>query len=293
MKTNLPISCVIPSYNGQLLLKKHLPSVFDALQDKDQLVIIDDASTDATVQWLKEEYHLTPAENNYFQNSSEVYSGIFKAKDKNIDLLLISNSQNVRFAKAVNRAVHFVSHPYFFLVNTDVSLQKRTLSILREQAQNDPSIFAIGCLEYADSKSGEKSGKNRLWFEKGLFQHSKANDFKSGPTAWASGGSALFSTEKWLELGGFDPAYYPAYWEDTDISFRARKKGWRVLFNEDAVVYHKHESTNATVFSTSSLSAISWRNAMIFTWKNATFLQRILFVIWLPYWQIKRFLHSN
>ena len=54
-----------------------------------------------------------------------------------------------------------------------------------------------------------KGGKNKLWFEKGIFCHSKADNFKSGETAWACGGSAMFDKKKWLKLGGFNKIYYP------------------------------------------------------------------------------------
>src|SRR5690606_24971349 len=131
-------------------------------------------------------------------------------------------------------------------------------------------------------------GKNVLWFEKGLFQHSKANNFESGETAWASGGSALFSIKKWLVLGGFDDLFYPAYWEDVDLSYRARQNGWKVLFNANAVVYHKHETTNTTVFGNKMIENISWSNSFKFAWKHSNILQKLQFMVWYPYWQLQR-----
>ena len=158
--------------------------------------------------------------------------------------------------------------------------------------QSDDKIFSIGCLEFEQNSKGVKSGKNKLWFKKGLFQHSKASNFESGETAWASGGSAMFSTSKWEQLGGFDPAFYPAYWEDIDISYRARKNGWLVLFNSQAIVYHKHESTNASTFGTNKLQDISWKNSLYFSWKHADAAQKIQYVLWYPYWLLQRMKHS-
>ncbi|MDQ5951814.1 MAG: hypothetical protein QG639_1095 [Patescibacteria group bacterium] len=291
MKKISAISSIIPSYNGCHLLKKHLPSVFDAVKSGDQVVIVDDASTDDTLEWLISKFSLHVIKNQKFTFSGTLYKGTLKHKNTEIELIVLANKMNVRFAQSVNRAVETISNDYFFLVNNDVSVEPDAITILREQISQDDSIFAVGCLEYENSKSGEKSGKNLLWFERGLFQHSKARDFESGETAWASGGSAIFSRKKWLALGGFDTSYYPAYWEDTDISYRARKKGWQVVFNKNAVVFHQHESTNASVFGSKSLENISWKNAFNFTWRNGNFFQKVQLLLWAPYWHLKRIAH--
>lgn len=287
--TKLPsISCIIPTYNGVGLLKKHIPSVLEALSDNDQLIIADDASTDATVAWLTQQFNLKPVN----QTQSDIDVKLFESSNsyaaKEISVVVMVNQTNQRFAQTVNRAVAFCHKPYFFLANNDVSIEKNAFSILKKNILEADNIFAIGCLEYEQTSTGEKSGKNKLWFEKGLFRHSKADDFESGPTAWASGGSALFSTDKWQQLGGFDIAFYPAYWEDIDISFRARQKGWQVLFSKQAVVFHRHESTNAQVFGNRHVHNISWKNSIVFSWKHARGVQKIQFLFWYPYWYIQR-----
>jgi len=116
-----------------------------------------------------------------------------------------------------------------------------------------------------------------------MFIHSRASKLDSGETAWASGGSALFDLEKWKELGGFDIAFYPAYWEDIDLSMRARKKGWNILFCENAVVDHRHETTNASVFGQKKIDIMSWKNAYLFAWRHMTATQWLQHLIWLPY----------
>lgn len=288
MKQQPPISCIIPSYNGYQLLDKHLPSVVKAMKDGDFLIISDDASSDSTVQSLVKRFNLELRNETNKDLKYNLYQGQATIEKKHLTVLILQHNSNVRFAECVNRAALLCSTPYFFLVNNDVSLHPDSLTILRQQMGSDPDIFAIGCLEYELSESGEKSGKNKVWFERGLFQHSKADEFTSGKTAWASGGSSLFSTAKWRELEGFDTQFFPAYWEDTDISWRARKMGWKVLFNQEAVVYHKHETTNTQEFGRTSLKEISWKNAFRFAWKHSSFLQKIEFIVWHPYWQWQR-----
>ncbi|HQM16162.1 MAG TPA: hypothetical protein PLM16_03090, partial [Candidatus Woesebacteria bacterium] len=153
-----------------------------------------------------------------------------------------------------------------------------------------PNLFAVGCHEYEPTDSNEvvEGGKNILWFEKGLFQHSRAKEFSSGETAWASGGSAMFDRDKWMQLGGFSEKYYPAYWEDLDLSMRAKQKGWAVWFCERARVTHQHESTNQTTFGADKLTQLSWKHADHFTKKFAQGKQKFDFYLFRPYWWWQR-----
>ncbi|MBD3279775.1 MAG: glycosyltransferase, partial [Candidatus Pacebacteria bacterium] len=57
MTAKATVSAVIPSFNGLELLKKHLPAVLVCLRNKDELVIVDDASTDQTAAWLRKKFH--------------------------------------------------------------------------------------------------------------------------------------------------------------------------------------------------------------------------------------------
>ncbi len=260
--TKTTISILIPSFNGAELLRKHLPSILTQLQQDDEVIVIDDGSTDGTEEFIEK-----------------------TIRHQQVRVHRIE--ENVRFARAVNTGVSAAQNDFIFLCNNDVELQQNCLEVLRSYMKDD-SIFAVGCLEFAEHVGGEKSGKNKLWFARGLYQHSKADNFSSGETAWASGGSALFSKQKWEQLGGFDEYFAPAYWEDVDLSFRARKQGWKVLFEERAIVFHKHETTNASVFSKEQLESSSWQHGQYFTWKHATVSQKIAFMIWWPYWFVLR-----
>lgn len=260
--TKSAISILIPSFNGVELLRKHLPSILAQLQQGDEVIVIDDGSTDGTQEFVEK---------------------IIRHQQVRAHRI----EENVRFARAVNEGVSVAQHDFIFLCNNDVELQKDCLQVLRPYTEAD-SLFAVGCLEFEEKFGGEKSGKNKLWFARGLYQHSKADNFFSGETAWASGGSALFSKKKWEQLGGFDERFAPAYWEDVDLSFRACKQGWKVLFEEKAVVLHKHETTNASVFSKEQLEQSSWQHGQYFTWKHATLMQKVAFIIWWPYWFVLR-----
>ena len=133
---------------------------------------------------------------------------------------------------------------------------------------SDPNLFAVGFAQ--TEKNNEIVGKNNVYWKSGFFRHKKADSLSFGKTAWAEGGSSIFSKDKFLEFGGFDDLYSPFYWEDIDLSYRAWKKGYKILFDPNVLVNHHHESTISTYFSAKTIKRVSYRNQFIFIWKNIT-----------------------
>jgi O-antigen biosynthesis protein len=56
----------------------------------------------------------------------------------------------------------------------------------------------------------------------------------------------MIETSLFRQLGGFDALYAPAYYEDTDLAFRMRQTGRRVLYQPKAVVVHHEGASNGT-----------------------------------------------
>lgn len=283
------VSVVIPTYNGVALLKKHLPFVFDAVRNGDEVVIIDDASSDESVEWCYEQFHCRTQSIKLGKRKQLIGVGKFQQGSKVVRVVVSANAVNQRFAKSCNTAVLLAKNPLIFLLNNDVRPEKEVLSVLVPYFMKDDSIFAVGCLEKNPFDTSKVSGKNVLFFARGMFIHNRASDMKTGETAWVSGGSGLFNREKWLDLGGFDIDFYPAYWEDVDLSYRARQKGWKVLFDERAVVHHHHETTNSTVFGEKKIQEMSWSSAHTFVKKHASLAQKLQHIAWMPFWIYKRF----
>ena len=276
------ISVVIPSYNGASLLKKHLDSVLKILQAGDELIVVDDASPDhqQTLKYLKERFDLKL--NKKLKSRAKTY----QANWSKLNIILALNKENLRFGGAVNLGFKLASQQLVFLINNDVEPSLDVLDFLIPHFA-DQRTFAVTCLEQTGQDPSALAGKNKLWFKQGIFQHSKADNLSFGPTAWAGGGSSLIDRDKFLKLGGFDARYKPAYWEDVDLSFQAKKHGWQVLFEPQAKVTHYHETTNQTVFGQKQIDKMSWLNAKKFTKKNANFWQKIAYYLWRPYWLIK------
>lgn len=279
------VSVVIPSYKGVHLYEKNLQAVLDCMQDKDELIVVDDASgpEDDTIAWFEKKFQVKKQQ--FADFAADFYLGQYKSKNKTLRIVLLVNQINQRFGASSNRGFAVAQNELVFLINNDVAPYKDCLKHLLPHFANK-QVFAVGCLEH-ETHLGEIGGRNKLWFERGMFLHSRYKDMSVGETAWASGGSAMFRKSIFEEIGGFDKLYYPAYWEDIDLSFQARKRGYLVLFEPKAQVDHNHETTNKSVFGEKKMRDMSWNNAKKFTWKNANFWQKISFLLWQPYWLIK------
>ena len=88
------------------------------------------------------------------------------------------------------------------------------------------------------------------------------------PCFYGGGGSCAFDRAKFLELGGFDGLFAPFYLEDTDLGFRAWKRGWKTLYQPRSVVYHEHRGTIGKRFSEERIEAVLKKNYLLFSWKN-------------------------
>ena len=245
------VSIVLPNWNGEALLLKNLDEVILASHGA-EIIVADDASTDGSVLMLKEKFP---------------------------DVNVVINRKQQGFSGNVNSCVARAAGDIVVLLNTDVRPTKNFLDALLPHF-DDPSVFAVGCLERSHEKEGiVERGRGLAWWEKGYFIHSKANVTK-GKTAWVSGGSGAYRKSMWDEIGGMDTLYNPFYWEDIDLSYTARKAGFQTLFEPKSIVGHFHdEGKIKTSYSTFDVNRIAYRNQFFFIWKNLSD-SRILFSIW-------------
>mgnify|MGYP001581595392 CR=1 FL=1 len=104
-------------------------------------------------------------------------------------------------------------------------------------------------------------------------------------TDWGSCGSGAFRKSLWNELNGLDEIYNPFYWEDIDLSYRAKKRGYKIFFEPKSVVIHKHEEgAIKQKYSAEQIETISYRNQFLFAWKNMNSWRLwISHLLWLPY----------
>jgi len=249
------VSVVIPNYNGQHLLEKNLPAVISSCPQA-EIIVVDDASSDNSINFLTKTYP--------------------KVK-------IVSNKINQRFALSCNKGVKSAKYNIVVLLNNDVSPQKDFLQPLIKHFDNS-QVFAVGCLEIQTKGNKQTiSGRSSCQFKRGFLIHKKAKNQNKQQTCWATAGSMALDKQKYLDLNGMDSLFSPAYWEDIDLSYRAKKKGWQVLFEHKSKVYHNHETTNLQAFGKTRIELMALRNQILFVWKNTQGLQLIKHFLWLPY----------
>ena len=247
MKT---VSVVIPNWT-KLPLIKHLPAVIKACKGA-EIIVVDDASPDYTVAYVRKHFP---------------------------GVKVIVNKQNERFAVSCNHGVKAARGEIVVLLNSDVAPKPNFLAPLVKHF-SDPKVFAVSCLEF---QSNGASGRNRCQFKRGFLIHWAA-PVTAGENCWATGGSSAFDRKKYLQIGGMDPLYKPAYWEDIDLSWQAREKhGWKILFEPESRVFHNHETTNVSVFGQRQMEQMAMRNQFLFVWKNIRGRRWLEHCLWLPY----------
>lgn len=237
MKPN--ISIVIPIYKkGDMVMRnlKHNMPFFDGYE----VVLIDDASGDGLAERIKAEFP---------------------------HVKLIENTTNKGFGPTVNRAVQEARGDYVILLGSDVVL-KKPFSTDLTRAFSDSRLFAISFMQ--QERDGKNIGKNRMYFDTWIPNHSAVNNTEPGMTAWADGGASIVRKEYFMQLGGFNELFAPFYWEDNDLSYRAYSRGWHVLFDPKVYVEHHHESTISSLFHKKHVTTIAYRNQFLFTWCNIT-----------------------
>lgn len=248
------ISIIIPNYNGEALLKHNIPLIISTIKEykegKVEIIIPDDASLDGSVDFLK------------------IYSQHFK--EKNITLVYLVNKENKGFSGNVNMGVTYATGEVLILLNSDVVPERGFLSPLLKHF-SDPKVFAVGCMDKSieDGKvvlRGRGIGK----WERGFLSHNAGKLDKTN-SLWASGGSSAFRKSIWDELGGLNEIYNPFYWEDIDVSYRALKSGYKVIFEKKSIVIHEHSKGAIKTHNTiSRINKIAFRNQILFVWLNIT-----------------------
>ncbi len=235
MTHELPISVIIPSYKNEQMLLKNLTHNLKFLKDCEVIVVND--------------YPQTPIANLL----------------AHLPVHVIERQKNGGFGPAVNSGISQATRSHLMLLNTDVILHDDSYKRGLDQLVKDDRLFGVSFVQI--ERDGSRVGKNDMYWDRGLVQHRRATDLKYGENGWAEGGSCILKKSVVDSLGGFDEVYAPFYWEDVDLSYRAKKAGYSVIFDPEIEVTHHHETTTGT-FDKTYVKMIAFRNQLLFTWRN-------------------------
>ncbi len=241
---------IIPNWNGRELLEQCLPSVVEAVKsdgEGHEIIVVDNHSSDDSVPFLKANYP---------------------------EVKVLELDSNRGFAGGCNAGVAESQTEIIVFLNNDMIVDQGFLRPLLD-GFNDETVFAVSSqIHFWDvEKRREETGQTRGFLKLGFLQvvHDEPGDADQGrPVLYAGGGSSAFDRNKFLALGGFDELFQPFYWEDTDISYRAWKRGWKVLYEPRSVVHHKHRGTIGKAYDADFTHKAVNRNHFLFLWKNFT-----------------------
>lgn len=157
----------------------------------------------------------------------------------------VKSQRNLGFAGGCALGLERASAPIVITVNPDCVVTPDWLAGMLE-AFDDPRAGVVGCkilypgtriLQHAGGKifaNGRSEHRGRDEQDHGQYDQTREVDYVCG--------AAIAVRRATIEAVGFlSPAYFPAYYEETELCVRARRGGWKVLYTPHAVVEH-HES---------------------------------------------------
>ncbi len=242
-KTNATLDIIILNYNGWQLLEECLPSVIEEAEDyagTAKVFVLDNASTDLSTYNLR----------RFFPRVG-----------------IISNARN-EYMFAYNEAVKNSRARYIMVLNNDIRLGKDCIKKLMIHFAGNDSIFAVQPM-FLDWDGKGINGGGRFCHvrpHKGFFEFGTTNDIDNAAYTLSASGSCVYDREKFLRLGGYDRLFHPAYYEDSDISWRAWDRGWPSVFEPRAILFHKNHATLDKTLGAREILIKS--NQLVFMWRH-------------------------
>ena len=156
---------------------------------------------------------------------------------------IIRNETNLGFIGNVNAGAHAACGEWLIILNNDTLLRPNALNALLDTFEQHTNVGLVGAkLLNADGTVQEAGGivwKDGSAWNWGRGQNREDPRFNYVRDAdYCSGAALAIRRDLFLEMGGFDTFYAPAYYEDTDLAFRIRERGLRVLYQPAAEVFH-------------------------------------------------------
>ena len=190
----------------------------------DEVIVVDNASSDGTAEWLR------------------------AARP---EVVLVEQSENLGFGRAVNRGVDAATGDILVLINNDVVCEPTFIeAIIRPFARPEVGMVAGVLLQEADPSRIDTAGlvfdrTMRSWEHLGDLPVSVLEESPAAP-AGPCGGAAAYRAGAYRARGGFDEALF-AYWEDADLAIRMRAAGWECALAADARALHAHGATTGAM----------------------------------------------
>ncbi len=234
MRSDLTV--IVLTYNTLLLTKACLRSVYDDLDRTPytaEVVVVDNASTDGTVEALRSQFPCAR---------------------------LVVNKANLGFTGGNNAGLQVAQGRYLLLLNSDTEVQPGALAALALFMEQHPDAGACGPMLLNPDGTLQPSGRAlpsvwsvfvgmtklyRLW-KNDLYEQRGRDYTKTARVGEVSGAALMVRREAYEKVGGLDPNLF-AYYEDVDWCKRIGEAGYHVYYVPGARVMHRWKSTSQSV----------------------------------------------
>lgn len=221
------VSVIIPVFNHIDETVRCLTAIATTIEKTSyEVIIADDGSTDSTQRLLS----------------------------RNPSLRYLRNPSPLGFLQNCNGAAKTAKGDYLVLLNNDTEVTGGWLDNLLQTFRDLPSAGLVGSmLIYPDGRLQEAGGviwRDGSGMNFGRFDDPERPEYNYlRDVDYCSGASVMVPRALWQQLGGFDEHYLPAYYEDTDLAFRVRQAGYRVLYQPLSRVIHVEGATSGVDLS--------------------------------------------
>jgi len=216
------VTAVIVNYNSGLWLERCIETLRGRANNLPEIVVIDNASTDASVELLP-----------------ELPGVIVRRAHKNLG-----------FGRGVNQALRKADRDYVLVINPDCLLRPDALAQLVEELDRHADVAMVSGRVF-DMRGQEQRGSRRrlpdrrqILAEALPFGSHGGIDLTHEPAPQApvdveavSGACMLIRRSALDEVGGFDPGFY-MHFEDLDLMARLQSAGWRIRLLPSVFISH-------------------------------------------------------
>lgn len=219
---NPVVSIVSLLYNKSNLTEKFLISLSENISIPFQLILLDNASSDNTPELL----------------------------DRVQGAVVLRSSINLQFIKGNNLASVAAVGKYLLFLNNDTEVKKNTVERMVETIESEMNYFGVAAkIVFPDGllqEAGSIVWSNGTCYGYGRGQQPDLPEFNyRREVDYGSAACLLVRREKFMEFGGFDNRYAPAYYEDTDLCMKLRQAGGVIVYDPRAeIIHHEYSSSS-------------------------------------------------